>query len=81
MRPVLTDVLVGVDVFIGVPVAVGVLLGVAEGPSVGTVVAVGVLVGVDVGPDAKVNTSCGGEVPSLEWKETPSVLSGKSTKL
>jgi hypothetical protein len=61
---------VGEDVAVGV--SVGVLVGVGEGP------VVGVLLGV--GPEVKVRTSWGGEAPSREEKETPSVLSARRTK-
>jgi hypothetical protein len=78
---------VAVLVCVGEGPMVGVLLGVLVGVfvrvAVGVPVAVGVavLVGVLVCPEAKVNTSWGGELPSREVKDTPSVLSGWSTKL
>ena len=76
--------MVGVLVGVGVGVLVAVLVGVGLGPVVGVIVGVfvggtGVLVGVD--PVANVNTSSGGKFPSRESKDTPFVLSGKSTKL
>lgn len=76
-----SGVLVGVLVAAGAGVSVGVNVGVAVGGLVGVAVGVGVFVGVGVGTEAKVNTSCGGGLPSREVKVTPFVLSGRSTKL
>jgi hypothetical protein len=70
-----TVVLVGVEVCVGVGgtrVLVAVLVGVGEGPIVAVLVGVFVALGMDVfvgvgdGPEAKVSTSCGGELPSRE---------------
>jgi hypothetical protein len=70
-----------VAVFVGVPVGVFVPVAVEVLVAVAVAVGVPVLVGVAVGPEANVSTSCGGEVPSREWKEAPSVLSGNTAKL